>query len=44
MDSLDTSELDASFHKADVMPSSVSSDFLHSFSTISDTSRLQLAP
>ena len=38
-----TPELDASFDEADVMSSSVSPDFPHSVSTISDTSRQQLA-
>ena len=37
-------ELDASFEEPHVVPSSVSWGFLHSISTISDTSNLQLAP
>ena len=44
MDSIDTPEVDASFEEADAMPSCFSSGFLHSVSTISDTSRLQLDP
>ena len=42
-DSIDMPELDASFDEADTMPSSVASRFLHSFSAISDNSRLQIA-
>ena len=37
-------KLDASFTEPDSIISSVSSRFLHSVSTISDTSKLQLAP
>ena len=44
MDSINTPELCVSFDEADVVPSSVSLGFLSSDSTISDTSRLQLAP
>ena len=44
MDSIGTPELDASPEEADAIPSSVFSGFLHSVCTISDTSRLQLAP
>ena len=44
IDSVNTPELDASFHGADNMPSSVSLGFLHSDSILSDNSRLQLAP
>ena len=43
-DSINTSKLDASLNVFDVVPSSVSSNFLYSARTISDTSRLQLAP
>ena len=43
-DSVDTPELDASFDEADVMPSSVSLQFLCFISTHSDNSRLQTAP
>ena len=41
MDSVNTSELDASPDEADAIPSS---GFLNSVSTVSDASRLQLAP
>ena len=44
LQTVDTPELDASSDEADVILSSVSSGFLCLFSTISDTSRLQLAP
>ena len=43
-DSTNSPELDAPFYEADVVPSSVSSGFLCSVSTISDNSRLYLAP
>ena len=44
-DSLETPELDTSLEEPDaITSSSVSSGFLHSVSTISDTSMLQLAP
>ena len=43
-DSLETPELDISLEKPDAITSSVSSGFLHWVSTISDTSKLQLAP
>ena len=44
-DSLKTLELDTSLEEPDaVTPSSISSGFLHSVSTLSDTSKLQLAP
>ena len=36
--------MDASLDEPDAIPSSVSSGFLHSVSTLSDNSRLQLAP
>ena len=39
-----TPELDVSLNQADTVPSSVSSGFLHLVSTISEASRLQLAP
>ena len=42
-DSTDTLGLDASFDETDTMSSSVSSDFLCTVNTISDSSRLQLA-
>ena len=42
--SLETPELNASLGEADTIPSSVSSGFLCSVSTISDNSKLQLAP
>ena len=40
----ETPELDASLDDLDVITSSVSSGFLHSVSTLSDNSKLQLAP
>ena len=40
----ETPELDTSLDKPDVITSSVSSGFLHSVSTLSDNSKLQLAP
>ena len=43
-DSIETPELDASLDESDAITSSVSSGFLPSVSTISDTSKLQLAP
>ena len=43
-DSLETPELDASLEKPDAIPSSVSSGFLCSVSTLSDNSKLQLIP
>ena len=43
-DSLKTPELDISLEEPDAITSSVSSGFLHSVSTISDTSKLQLSP
>ena len=43
-DTLETSELDASLDELDAAPSSVSSGFLHLVSTLSDNSKLQLAP
>ena len=43
-DSLETPKLDASFNEPEAIPSSVSSGFLHSFSTLSDNSKLLLAP
>ena len=43
-DSLETLELDTSLQESDAVTSSVSSGFLHSVSTISDNSKLQLAP
>ena len=44
MDSTDTTELEVIFDEDDARPSSVSSIFLHPFSTVSDTSRPELAP
>ena len=41
-DYVETPELDSSFEKPDIATSSVFSGFLHSISTISDTSKLQL--
>ena len=43
-DSLETLELDTSLEEPDAIISSVSSGFLHSVSTLSDNSKLQLAP
>ena len=43
-DSLETPELDASLDEPDVIPSSVSSGFLCLVITLSDNSKLQLAP
>ena len=43
-DSLETLDLDTSLQESDAVTSSVSSGFLHSVSTISDNSKLQLAP
>ena len=43
-DSLKTPELDASLDEPDAITSSVSSGFFHLVSTISDNSKLQLAP
>ena len=43
-DSLKTLELDISLEEPDAIRSSVSSGFLHSVSTLSDNSKLQLAP
>ena len=43
-DSLETLELDTSVDEPDAITSSVSSGFLCSVSTLSDTSKLQLAP
>ena len=43
-DSLETPDLDTSLQESDAITSSVSSKFLHSVSTVSDNSRLQLAP
>ena len=43
-DSLKTLELDTSMEEPDAITSSVSSGFLHSVSTLSDNSKLQLAP
>ena len=43
-DSLETPELDTSLKEPDAITSSVSSRFLHSVSTLSDNSKLQLAP
>ena len=43
-DSLETLDLDTSLQESDAITSSVSSGFLHSVSTISDNSKLQLAP
>ena len=42
--SLETPELDTSLDEPDAIMSSVSSGCLHSFSTLSDNSKLQLAP
>ena len=42
--SLETLDLDTSLQESDAITSSVSSGFLHSVSTISDNSKLQLAP
>ena len=42
--SLETPELDASLDEPDAIPSSVSSRFLHLVNTLSDNSKLQLAP
>ena len=42
-DSIETPELDTSLDKPDAITSSVSSGFLHSVSTFSDNSKLQLA-
>ena len=44
IDSVNIPELDVSLDEADAFPSSFSSGFLHSVSTVSDTSRPQLAP
>ena len=43
-DSLETLQLDTSLDETDAITSSVSSGFLHSVSTLSDNSKLQLAP
>ena len=43
-DSLETPELDTSLEEPDAITSSVSSGFLCSVSTLSDNSKLQLAP
>ena len=43
-DSINTPELDTSLDEPDAITSSVSSGFLHSVSTISDTSKSELAP
>ena len=43
-DSLKTLELDTSLEEPDAITSSVSSGFLHLVSTLSDNSKLQLAP
>ena len=43
-DSLETPDLDTSLQESDAVTSSVSSRFLHSVSTVSDNSKLQLAP
>ena len=43
-ESLETTGLDASLDEPDAIPSSVSYGFLHSVSTLSDYSKLQLAP
>ena len=43
-DSLETPELDTSLEEPDAITSSVSSGFLHSVGTLSDNSKLQLAP
>ena len=42
--SLETPELDASLDEPDAIPSSVSSEFPHSVSTLSDNSKPQLTP
>ena len=42
--SLETPELDTSLDEPDAITSSVSSRFLHSFSTLSDNSKLWHAP
>ena len=42
-DSLETPELDTSLEEPDAITSSVTSGFLHSISTLSDNSKLQLA-
>ena len=44
MDSVDTPEVDAFFEQPSAISSSVSSGFPHLVSTVSDTSRWQLAP
>ena len=44
IDSLETLELDTSLEDPDAITSSVSSGFLHLVSTLSDNSKLQLAP
>ena len=43
-DYLETPELDASLDEPDAIPSSVSSGFIHSVGTLSENSKLQLAP
>ena len=43
-DSIETQKLDTSFDEPDVITSSVSSGFLHLVTTVSNTSKLQLAP
>ena len=43
-DSVETPELDTSLDEPDAITSSVSTGFLSLVSTISDTSKLQLAP
>ena len=43
-DSLETLELDTSLDKPDATTFSISSGFLHLVSTLSDNSKLQLAP
>ena len=43
-DSLETPDLDTSLQESDAVTSSVSLGFLHSVSTVSDNSKLQLAP
>ena len=43
-DSLETAELDTSLDEPDAITSLVSSGFLHLVSTLSDNSKLQLAP
>ena len=42
--SLETLDLDTSLQESDAITSSVSSGFLHSVSTVSDNSKLQIAP